>query len=116
MPKHLRVIYCSGCNQYFHVKCCNINRKRFNSLLLANKSWNCKNCSDNNGNLNSSLHDYISNLDGNEVSENHVPEKNRKCGKCLKVIARNLNPICCNLFLKSFHIKCMGLGWMLKRM
>ena len=33
-------------------------------------------------NLNSSLHDYISDLDENEVSENCVPEKNRKCRKC----------------------------------
>ena len=78
MPKHLRVIHCSGCNQYFHVKCCNIDRKKFNSLLLANKRWNCKNCLDNNVNLNLSLHDYIANVDGNEVSENYVRKKRER--------------------------------------
>ena len=34
-----------------------------------------KNCLDNNGNLNSSLHDYIANVDGNEVSEKYTREK-----------------------------------------
>ena len=57
-----------------------------------------------------SLHDYIANVDRNQVSENCVREKNRKCGKCLKAIARNLNPICCNICEKSFHIKCTGLS------
>ena len=71
--------------------------KKFNSLLLANKRLNCKNCFDHNVNLNLSLHHYIANVNGNEVSENCVREKNRKCGKCLKAIARNLNPICCNI-------------------
>ena len=68
--------YCGKCKKCMpNVKCCNIDRKKINSLLLANKRWNCKNCLDNNVNLNLSLHDYIANVDGNEVSENCVREK-----------------------------------------
>ena len=43
-PKHFRVIQCKDCSQYFHVKCSNINKTIFNSLMLGTKGWNCTHC------------------------------------------------------------------------
>ena len=42
IPLNIRIIKCGKCNQFFHVKCCGINHKTFNTIKSG--EWNCKNC------------------------------------------------------------------------
>ena len=47
LPILLRVITCDSCKQYFHVKCCGITHKDFNSIKGSNAEWHCQHCKRN---------------------------------------------------------------------
>ena len=93
LPKHLRIINCDTCKQFFHVKCCGVYEphKTFKSVKSSNTQWNCKVCEDK------------SNLIYNKVKS---PRKKAKCGNCRKNIHEHLQTINCDTCKKFFHVKC----------
>ena len=65
--------------------------------MLANEGWNCRDCV------------KIKSCQQRDICNTGENVECRKCRKCWKVIARNLNHICCDLCQLFFHNKCMGL-------
>ena len=100
IPLHLRKIKCDSCNSFFHVKCCGVNYKSFNSLKEANHVWHCKNCVQ--------VNTVVNNTETPESSKSTKNKKKCKCGKCLKVIRDHLKLINCDTCLKYYHVKCSG--------
>ena len=81
IPPHLRTIVCSTCNIFFHVKCCDINKKEFLRIIANGDDWNCKNC--------------------------RPPSRNKiKCFGCKKTIAQNRIPITCTKCKNVHHASC----------
>ena len=39
----IRIINCDLCKHFFHVKCCGLNHKIYNSIKATN-TWLCKHC------------------------------------------------------------------------
>ena len=44
IPSRTRIINCESCKKFFHVKCCDVNHKTFNSFIQTNEQWHCTNC------------------------------------------------------------------------
>ena len=44
LPPNLRVINCSTCKSFFHVKCSDINKKEFLTIIDGGNDWNCFKC------------------------------------------------------------------------
>ena len=103
IPKHLRVIRCTTCLHYFHVKCTDINQKQFNDLALAKNEWNCNLC----------IHKLFEEPEFSNPEDNNATlvKKGEKCGECRKTIAKNINPINCDMCNVAFHNKCTGLSY-----
>ena len=75
IPKHLRVINCDTCKQFFHVKCCGVIHKIFNFLKTSDSQWNCKSCEEvirvnNPLNLSCNTDDIGNNLNTNNCVKN----------------------------------------------
>ena len=85
IPKHLRYITCFDCEQYFHVRCCNVNKKEFDSLKDSGENWLCQKC--------------------------RPKELSVKCGSCKKVIPKNKVIIHCSTCQKYFHSKCSKISF-----
>ena len=77
IPPHLRHISCTKCNKFFHVRCCNINKKQFND---CGKIWLCLKC---------------------RPKEKAIP-----CGSCRKPVQKNNALIQCSICNYFFHSKC----------
>ena len=44
IPPHLRHISCFACKTFFHVRCCNVNKKDFDNLKNSGENWLCFKC------------------------------------------------------------------------
>ena len=42
IPVRIRIIKCDTCEHLFHVKCCNVNHRTYNSVKQSNNDWHCK--------------------------------------------------------------------------
>ena len=85
IPPHLRTIVCSTCKVFFHVKCCDINKKEFLRIIGSGNDWNCQGC--------------------------RPPSRNKiKCFGCKNTIATNRIPIACTQCKKSYHASCEGIS------
>ena len=80
----LRIINCSLCLKFFHVKCCNTTKKEFFYALENTNKWICKGCV------------VQPNCDANKTN----------CGACSKNIPLHLRTIACSNCNKYFHCKC----------
>ena len=85
IPKNHRVINCSTCTKFYHVKCCDINTKDFLAIQQSGNSWTCFNCRPKST--------------GNII----------KCFDCKKTIAKNLTPLKCSTCFNQFHSSCGGI-------
>ena len=86
IPKNLRVIKCNLCSKFFHVKCCDVNHRSYNSLMQENQLWLCCDC-----------------------KPTKKLEKG-KCNNCRKRFVSNSKPVNCNLCNLSFHLKCVDIS------
>ena len=92
---------------FFHVKCCDVNHRTYNSVKQSNNDWHCKRWTSNVSNT-----DELSN--GNRVDailsskEKTETTKKCKCGKCKKNIPTHLRVINCDKCKAYFHVKCSG--------
>ena len=108
LPKHLRIIRCDKCEQFFHVKCCGITQKIFNSIKSSNSIWHCKHCElpiDVNCHLNAAC------ITDNNSNSNNVKNsiKTVECGSCCKKLPNHLQIIHCGTCKNIFHVKCSGI-------
>ena len=102
IPANLRVIKCNSCQKYYHVKCCDINHKIYNSMVQDNKVWHCQVCAST----------KVTRLN----THSKLSGKSRsKCGKCCKYFASNSNPLNCNICNLPFHVKCVNASSSLAR-
>ena len=71
--------------QFFHVKCCDINHRTYNSIKQSNNDWHCKKCTSNVSNTDE-LSAELSAVDAVSVEAIVSPRKKTtkksKCGKC----------------------------------
>ena len=44
LPNYLRVVNCDTCKKFYHVKCCRITHKTFNTIKRSNDRWHCETC------------------------------------------------------------------------
>ena len=105
LPNHLRIINCSSCNTFFHVKCSGITHKNFNYFKTSNLQWLCQNC--NHDNLQTTSHPrnaVVKNLDSNNQSV--TSENKTNCGKCQNIMPEHLKVINCHTCGKYYHVKC----------
>ena len=68
IPLNIRII---KCNKFFHVKCCGIIHKTFNTIKSG--EWNCKNCETENINATS------------DVATRAIPTKNVNVASVRKI-------------------------------
>ena len=80
IPTHLRYISCFKCQKFFHVRCCNINKKQFDVLKNNGENWFCYKC--------------------------RPKDATVKCGSCKKSIQKNNVLIQCFACYNFFHSKC----------
>ena len=88
IPRHLQVICCGSCKEFFHVKCCDIKHKDFRDISNKGEIWNCFHC---------------------RPKTNDV---RKKCGQCCKKIAFSIAYVihitriqCCECYT-FFHSSC----------
>ena len=80
IPPHLRYISCFNCDKFYHVRCCNINKKQFDGIKDSGENWLCVKC--------------------------RPKEMAIRCGSCRKPVQKNNALIQCSLCNKFFHSKC----------
>ena len=85
IPVHLRHISCFTCKKYFHVRCCNINKKQFDNLKNIGENWLCFKC--------------------------RPKEPAVHCGSCKKPVPKNNIIIKCFLCQDFFHSKCAKISF-----
>ena len=86
LPPNLRVINCSTCKSFFHVKCSDINKKEFLTIIDGGNDWNCFKC------------------------RPHLTKPNKtRCFDCKKTIPKNRVPIRCSNCANSYHSSCSGI-------
>ena len=44
IPRCIRIINCESFKKCFHVNCCDVNHKTFDSFIQTNEQWYCTNC------------------------------------------------------------------------
>ena len=86
LPTHLRLINCNSCQLFFHVKCCNISRKEWQSLVNESKIWLCSGCT----------------LEEQQKFQ-------AKCASCRSFIHKNKAEIKCDTCSEYYHSKCAGI-------
>ena len=115
IPSRIRIINCESYKKFFHVKCCDLNHKTFDSFIQTNEQWYCTNCT--NCNLISTDSNVLHNVNLSEHSivkpvHTHVntqlSTRNTKCGKCEKNMPDYLKIVNCGTCKNFFHIKCSG--------
>ena len=47
IPVRIRIIKCDTCEHFFHVKCCDVNHRTYNSVKQSNNDWHCERCTSN---------------------------------------------------------------------
>ena len=113
LPKHLRVVNCDTCKRYYHVKCCGVTHKVFNSIKSSNSQWHCQTCLTSVLNINSPLNvtcDTENNANvPNSNKKSKVSRKKEKCGHCCKNMPEHIKVINCDTCNKFFHVKCCGI-------
>ena len=96
--EHIKVIKCDTCEQFFHVKCCEINHRTYNSIKQSNNDWHCIKCASNVSNT-----DKLSVVDTVRVEASVSSRK-----KTTKQMATHLRVINCNTCKKVFSCKMFG--------
>ena len=108
IPIRMRII---KCQIFFHVKCCGINHKTFNSIKQLNNDWNCDKCVKlipNSDKILTCKHVTGCKLTISNTISNTNSKRKGKCGKCLKIMRDDVKCIGCDVCTKYFHLKCSG--------
>ena len=85
IPPHLRYISCFACKFFYHVRCCNVNKKQFDNLKNSGENWLCFKC--------------------------RPKEPSVHCGSCKKPIPKNNVIIQCSFCDDFFHSKCAKISF-----
>ena len=101
-PLRTRIINCDLCKHLFHVKCCGVNHKIYNSIKATN-TWLCKHCV----RINSAATEKD---ELNSIEKKSKSQKKCKCGKCKKNLSLQLRVINCDACNNFFHPKCSDMN------
>ena len=85
LPPHLRHIFCFSCRTFFHVRCCDTNKKKFDNLSNIGENWLCFHC--------------------------RPKDLAVFCGSCRKPVHKNNIVINCSSCQKFFHSGCAKISF-----